>query len=214
MQILETILSPIIWLMDLMLNFYIHLTSSIGASILLLSFSFALLLLPLQKKANQAEKIISDKINKVNDEVNLLPKEFKGEKLFLETEKIYKKFNYHPIHNIGLGASFLAMLPVLISAILLFSGNEMLAGKSFLIIGDLSKPDGFYGAINILPIIMTGITFIDAKLRFSDDQKSKNRFYFISLVLLLIVYNLPSGLVLYWLGSNLMALILNRIKSA
>ena len=213
MSILETILSPIIWLMELILNFYIHLTSSIGISILLLSFSFALFLLPIQKLANRVEKNISDKVNKVDKEVNSLRTELKGEKLFLATEKIYKKYNYHPIHSIGMGASFLAMLPVLLSAILLFNGSEMLTGKSFLIIEDLSKPDGFYGVINILPIIMTGITFIDAKLRFSGDRRSQNRFYIIALVLLVIVYSLPSGLVLYWLGSNVMALTLNRIQS-
>ena len=45
-----------------------------------------------------------------------------------------------------MGASFLAMLPVLLSAILLFNGSEIIDGKSFLIINDLSEPDGFYGA--------------------------------------------------------------------
>lgn len=213
MSILEAILSPIIWLMELILNFYINLTSSIGISILLLSFSFALLLLPIQKLANRVEKRISTKVNSIDKEVNLLRGELKGEELFLATEKIYKKYDYHPINNIGMGASFLAMLPVLISAILLFTGSEMLTGKSFLIIEDLSKPDAFYGMINILPIIMTGITIIDAKLRFRDDRKSQNRFYIIALVLLVIVYGLPSGLVLYWLGSNVMSLALNRIQS-
>ena len=214
MSILEVILSPIIWLMELILNFYIHLTSSIGVSILLLSFSFALLLLPVQKLANRVEKSISNKVNKVDKEVDLLRGDLKGEKLFLATEKIYKKYDYHPIQNVGMGASFLAMLPVLLSAILLFNGSEILAGKSFLIIEDLSKSDGLFGVINILPILMTGITFVDAKLRFSGDRKSRNRFYIISLVLLVIVYSLPSGLVLYWLGSNVMALVLNRIQSA
>ncbi len=35
----------------------------------------------------------------------------------------------------------------------------------------------------------------------------------ISVVLLVIVYNLASGLVLYWTGSNVMSLILSRVKA-
>ena len=159
-------------------------------------------------------KKINEKVNKVDKEVSLLRGELKGEKLFLATEDIYKKYNYHPIHNIGLGASFLAMLPILLSAILLFNGSDTLDGQSFLIIEDLSKPDSLYKAINILPILMICITFVDAKLRFSEDKKSQNRFIIISLVLLVIVYNLPAGLVLYWIGSNIMAFMLSRIQSA
>ena len=81
MFILEAILSPILWLMELVLNFYIYLTSSIGISILLLSFSFALLLLPVQKLANRVELKISNKVNLIDKEVNLLRGKLKGERI-------------------------------------------------------------------------------------------------------------------------------------
>ena len=213
MLVLETILSPIIWLMKLILDFYILLFSSTGVSILLLSFTFALLLLPFQRMANSKEQRISAKIKSVDAEVQALKGELKGEKLFLATEKIYERNGYHPIHSVGLGLSFFVMLPVLISAIVLFTGNGILAGKSFLIIDDLSMPDGLLGPVNVLPLIMSAITIIDAKLRFKNDKKSQYRFFIISLLLLIIVYNLASGLVLYWTGSNIMSLIASRVRS-
>jgi len=213
MLVLETILSPIIWLMKLILDFYILLFSSIGVSILLLSFTFALLLLPFQRMAYSKEQRISAKIKSVDAEVQALKGELKGEKLFLATEKIYERNGYHPIHSVGLGLSFFVMLPVLISAIVLFTGNGILAGKSFLIIDDLSMPDGLLGPVNVLPLIMSAITIIDAKLRFKNDKKSQYRFFIISLLLLIIVYNLASGLVLYWTGSNIMSLIASRVRS-
>ena len=71
-----------------------------------------------------------------------------------------------------MGASFFVMLPVLISAILLFTG-DVLASKAFLFISDLSQPDNLLGPINILPLVMTGITIVDAKLRFADDKPSQ-----------------------------------------
>ena len=51
MYYLELILSPIVWIMNWALDFYVGLTGSTGLSILLVSFTFALLLLPLRKMA-------------------------------------------------------------------------------------------------------------------------------------------------------------------
>ena len=212
MYYLEIVLSPIVWLMNWVLQFYIGITNSTGLSILLVSFTFAILLLPLRKMAQGLEQRISTKTQLVNEEVASLKQTLKGEKLFLATEKIYEKHNYHPIHSIGLGASFFVMLPVLISAIILFTG-DVLASKSFLFINDLSQPDNLLGPINLLPLIMTGITIIDAKMRFNDDKSSQYRFYIIAAVLLVLVYSLAAGLVLYWTGSNIMSLILSRIQS-
>jgi membrane protein insertase Oxa1/YidC/SpoIIIJ len=213
MYILEVVLTPVVWLMELVLGFYVFLFSSIGISILFTSFTFTLLLLPVQKIANRVEKRIGEKIKKIDDEVKVLGSELKGEKLFLATEIIYERNGYHPIQSVGMGASFFAMLPVLISAILLFTSSEVLIDISFLFIDDLSKPDGLLGIVNVLPLLMLLITLLDAKLRFKDDKKRQYRFFFISLVFLVIVYRLPSGLVLYWTGSNIMSLILNRLQS-
>ena len=198
MQALETILSPIVWLMELILGFYDSFLSSTGIAILLLSVTFALALLPLQKICRNIEQRICCKMKAANVEVQALKGQVTGEKLFLMTEEIYKKHSYHPIHSIALGLSFFVVLPVLISAILLFAGDTVLVGKEFFFIKDLSKPDQLLGSINVLPLLMSAITVIDAKWRFKDDKASQYRFFFIAFVLLALVYNLPAGLVLYW----------------
>jgi membrane protein insertase Oxa1/YidC/SpoIIIJ len=200
--------------MEMILEFYILVFSSTGISILLTSFTFALLLLPLQRKAYRTEQRISEKMKIVDAEVQALKGKLKGEKLFLATEQIYERNRYHPIQSVGMGASFFVMLPVLISAILLFIGSDILAGKGFLFVEDLSKPDGLLGPVNVLPVIMSAITLIDAKLRFKDDRKSQYRFLFLAVLLLIIVYNLASGLVLYWIGSNIMSSITSRLQPA
>jgi YidC/Oxa1 family membrane protein insertase len=210
MYILETVLGPIVWVMELVLEFYVSLFSSIGVSILLLSFTFALVLRPLQTVAHRTEQRISKKMKTVGTEVRALKGKLKGEELFLATEQIYERHGYHPIQSVGLGISFFVMLPVLVSAILLFTGGEILTDKSFLFIDDLSKPDALWGLINVLPLLMFAITLIDAKLRFKNDRKSQHRFFFISVVLLVIVYNLAAGLVLYWIGSNIISLMTSR----
>ena len=212
MYFLETVLSPIVWLMEYVLDFYIRLSSSTGISILLLSFTFALLLLPFQRMAQRTERRIGAKMKVVDAEVQQLKGNLKGEKLFLATEQIYERHNYHPIQSVGMGASFFVMLPVLVSAILLFTGSETVIDKRFLFIEDLSKPDGLLGPVNVLPLLMSAITVMDAKLRFKDDRKSQYRFFLIAFLLLIIVYNLASGLVLYWTGSNIMSLLMSRVR--
>ena len=213
MYFLETVLSPIVWLMEFILDFYIRLSSSTGFSILLLSFTFALLLLPFQRMAQRTERRISAKMKIVDAEVQMLKGKLKGEELFLATEQIYERHGYHPIQSVGMGASFFVMLPVLVSAILLLTGSETVIDNRFLLIDDLSQPDSLLGPVNVLPLLMSAITVIDAKLRFKDDRKSQYRFFVIAFLLLIIVYNLSSGLVLYWTGSNIMSLLLSRFQT-
>lgn len=210
-EILELILSPIIWLMLSMLELYISIIGSTGISILLLSFTFSLLALPIRRKAERFEQRLGAKINAIEEEVGKLKSDMKGEKLFLATEEVYKQHSYHPIQSIGRGASFFVMLPILISAIFLLSADGAMDGESFLIIQDLSKPDQLFYSFHILPLIMAAITVVDARIRFKDDKKAQYRFYGIAAVLLVLVYSLPSGLVLYWTGSNIFALLLVRL---
>jgi len=202
---LELILSPVIWLMESILSVFVALTSSVGLSILLLSITMMLLVRPLRIRAQALERRITDKSKLVGDQVRALSKDLKGEKRFLETEKIFNAYGYHPIHSIGQGASFFVLLPVLLSAIVLFSGSAIVAGERFLAIDDLSEPDRLLGNINVLPILMTSITIADAHIRFRTDRTSQYKFYFIAFTLFFLVYNLPSSLVLYWTASNLFA---------
>ena len=90
LEVLETILFPIVWLMQWVLEFYSSLFSSTGISIILLSFTFALLLLPLRKLAAGLEDRVNIRMATASAEVELLKCTLKGEALFLETEKIYK----------------------------------------------------------------------------------------------------------------------------
>lgn len=212
MDILEYLLSPIIWGMDAVLRVFYTFTGSSGLSILLLSFTFALIVLPLQKKGQRIEREVNEKISIINDELKPFKSSLKGEELFLATEKVYKKHNYHPIKSIATGTSFLVMLPILISAIFLFSNNPLLANKEFLFIDNLAEPDGTFNFINVLPIIMLLVTLIDAKLRYKNNKQAQGRFLLIAIVLLILVYNMPSALVLYWTGSNIFSLVSNQVS--
>jgi len=214
LETLSVVLSPVVWVMDLIFSLYLQLSSSPGLAVILLALTMTICTWPLQRYGKKIEDGISEKISKIDAELAPFKSSLKGEALFLQTEKIYEKYNYHPIKSAGLSMSFLIVLPILISAIILLSSHLSLVGQKFLFLPDLSKPDGILQQFNLLPIIMTGITIFDAQKRFANDPRTKTRFFIIAGVLFLLVYNLPSALLLYWTTNVFLSMIMAWRKSS
>lgn len=205
---LSMILSPIVWTMGKLLEFFIQITGSPGISVILLALFFTSILIPVQNYGRRIEDRVRVKMKKVSDDLAPYKGTLKGEAMFNQTEEIYQKHGYHPIHSVGLAMSFIVLLPILISAILLLGSHPMLEGQNFLFVSDLSKPDGLLAPINVLPVFMTGITLVDAFIRFRDDRPILLRFIFIAAVLFALVYNLAAALVIYWTTNVTISLLL------
>lgn len=210
------IFSPIVWLMERVFSALFALTDSAGIAILLLSTAFSLLLAPLQRWGLRAEARVAARTRLANAEVRAKRTEgLRGEALFHATEAIYQRHGYHPIQAVMGAASLVVMLPVLISSIILCTGTDIVAGRSFLFIDDLGRPDATLAlagvAINVLPLVMVAITLTDARLRFRGDAPAQRRVLIVSVVLAVLVYAMPAGLVLYWIGNNLVAAALARV---
>ncbi len=204
---LETLLSPMIYLMGWGFQGLLALTGSAGLSVIMLSVLVTVLSYPLGMWAQKVELRNRERKEKVEAELAVAVQGLKGEKRFRATERVYESNGYHPISSIALGLPLFVMLPFLLSALFLFSGSPALVGAPFLFIPDLSQPDGVAGGLNLLPFIMTGITVIDAGIRFVGDRGAFIRFLFIAAVLFVLVYNFAAGIVLYWTASNLMAFL-------
>jgi membrane protein insertase Oxa1/YidC/SpoIIIJ len=198
--------------MRLLFDTNFAILGSAGVSVIALSATFALLMMFIRRWAESYERRIRTKLQAANAEAAVAAGDLKGEACFLAIEKVYQRHNYHPIQTVGIGASFLVMLPVLLSALILFTSDGVVTGRAFLFVADLSQPDGLLGPVNLLPLIMSGVTVIDARLRFSDDIGAQHHFYFIAAALLVFVHNLASALVLYWTVSNACALFLTNFK--
>ncbi|WP_369608060.1 YidC/Oxa1 family membrane protein insertase, partial [Helicobacter trogontum] len=70
----------------------------------------------------------------------------------------------------------------------------------FLWIDDLSKPDSitlFDIQIHVLPILMTAFTLINVFYS-SEEKSARIQGSLIALLFLVLLYNMPSALVLYW----------------
>ncbi|MDX8385320.1 MAG: YidC/Oxa1 family membrane protein insertase [Gallionella sp.] len=215
---LLVIFAPFIFLIENGYHLYWSLTGSAGLAILLTSATFSIAVFPLQRWSKRFENKIALRLKTATEEISKLDKSLKGEARFNEIEKIYVKSKYHPIQSIALGLSFYVTIPFLIASLLLFNQSDILAGAKFLFIDDLKMPDGTLSlgtiSINILPLMLFIFTFIDAVIRYKDNPSIMHRFMFVSVVLTFLIYSMPAGLLLYWIGANLMSFTIYWISTS
>lgn len=198
--------SPIIFLIENYYFFLLSLFDSQGISIILTSISASLILIPILRFARVKEDLFRDKISLITDEVNNISKSLNAEEKFFAMEQIYTKYRFHPIQNMMTGLSFFVILPVLISAYLFFNINLQSMDENFLNLIKLSRPDELLFGFNIIPIMIFGINFLDARYKYYKANRGKTSYIFLSLMISVLIYGMPSCLTLYWLTSSTFSL--------
>lgn len=126
----------------------------------------------------------------------------------------YRQNHYHPLMALRSSFSLLIQIPFFIAAYTFLSHLPDIQGKSFLSIKNLALPDSCITlgsiSINILPIVMTLINCISGAIYSKGHPiKEKIQIYASALIFLILLYNSPSGLVIYWTMNNVFSLIKN-----
>ena len=202
MDALNLILYPIVFILGYFFNFISNIFETYPLlAIILFAISIGLILKPLQKPLLEVEKTITKKINIINNEYEKLSINLNNEEKFLLKEKIYKKYSYSPFHSILQAISFFALIPFLISVIIVFEQSELI--NSSVIYGvELRNPDQLFFGLNILPMLMFFLTYLDSIFRYKNDGASRKKFLVISIVLFFIIYNMSSALIVFWITMN------------
>jgi YidC/Oxa1 family membrane protein insertase len=113
---------------------------------------------------------------------------------------LHKRYGVNPL---GGCLPMLLQMPVLFAFYRLLSNVIELRGAPFAFwLQDLSRPDPLY----ITPVIMGATMLWQQKMTPSTDPMQKNMMYIMPIMFTYISINLPSGLVLYWLLSNALAI--------
>ena len=185
-----------------------------GISVLGVSLAVSFICLPLyivtekwQDTERNIQKRLAPKIKKIKAAYN-------GDERYMILSTFYKQNNYHPFYALRSSLGFLFQIPFFIAAYSYLTNLEILKGVSFFFIRDLGASDAFgeigIYSINILPIIMTIIN-ITSGIFYSIGfpLKEKMRIFIISVVFLLLLYNSPAALVIYWTMNNIFSLIKN-----
>ena len=187
---------------------------SAGVSVIFLSLAFSLLVLPLYRRADRIQEETRLKEEKLRPVIDHIKKVFKGDERFMMLQTYYRQNDYSPLSVVKSTVSLLLQIPFFLAAYRMLSNNMYLTGAAFGPIADLGKPDALLvlGAvtINVLPIIMTLVNVISSAIYTKGlPLKSKLQLYAMAAVFLILLYNSPSGMVLYWTCNNLFALVKN-----
>ncbi|MBN1865396.1 MAG: membrane protein insertase YidC [Victivallales bacterium] len=196
-------------LSSLMLNALLWLSNicgSYGLSIVLLTLIVKTLLWPVTHRANVSMR----KMQRINPLVQEVRKKYKDnpQKVNTEMMKLYKEHNVNPL---GGCLPVLLQMPIFFALYAALNGAVEPRHTAFLWINDLTMPDtvgAIFGIpINPLMLTMTATMVLQQKLTPSAADPAQQRMMmFMPLVMLVMLYSLPSGLTLYWTVSQIISI--------
>jgi len=184
-----------------------HLVRNFGWAIVLVTVAINFILFPLKlsnmksMKKMQALKPQIDAINAKFKNIGLRdPK--KGE----QNEEVMALYKKHGVNPMGGCLPMLLQMPFFFAFYKVFTVSVEMRGAPWLWVTDLSQPE--HWEIKILPLVMIASQFIMQKMtpQAAGDPTQQKMMMFMPLVFGFMFYNFPSGLVLYYLTSNLVSM--------
>lgn len=201
----------------LLLLFY-RLIPNYGFAIILLTVFVKVLMYPLTKKSFES----SSRMSALSPKLKELQEKYKGnaQKMNTEIAALYKREGVSPMS--GCLPLFLQM-PIFFALYGLLNNYFELRGAGFFEpwITDLSQPDSifnfaptslmFIGSdIRLLPILMMLTQILSSKLMQpaggAEGSQMKMMTYMMPIILLFVLYEAPSGLLLYWTMMNIISI--------
>jgi len=185
------------------LNWLNQYVKSYGWSIIILTIIVKLILYPLTFTSFKSMK----GMQKVQPLMKELQTKYKDDKAKMNQElmKLYKE---HKINPMGGCLPMLLQIPILFALYRMVMSAIELRHTPFYIVGtwlpDLSAKDPYY----ITPILMGISWFIQQKMTpTTGDPTQQKMMLFMPIVFTILFLNFPSGLVIYWLISNVLSVI-------
>lgn len=187
---------PIFWILKALYK----VIGNYGWAIVVLSILIRIPFTPLIAKGQKSMKKLQD----LQPRLEEIRRKYKDDpkRLQMETMELYKKYRVNP---------FGGCLPILIQLPVFFALYKVLAiaielrGAPFMLwIKDLSQKDPYF----VLPVLMGATMIIQQVLTPSGgDPRLKKLMLFMSGAFTLLFLSFPSGLVLYWLTTNILGII-------
>jgi len=215
------ILSPLEKLLKWLLMGFHKVVPNYGVAIIFLTLLIKLLFFPLTRKGSEA----TQRMQALSPKIKELQEKYKGnpQKLNQEMGNFYKQEGYNPLSGC---LPMLLQLPIFIAMYQLFNNHFDLRGAEFIPgwIPDLSLPEYIvkfpgdfklpilgWTALRALPFIYVGSQLLYGKVTQMPGQQSntqmKMMLYVMPIVFFFVLYNVPSGLLIYWIFSNLLTLV-------
>ncbi len=210
------------------------LTGSWGLAIILLALLVRLVLYPFARRALFEQKRFNEAHAKLKPQLDAIKANYRGAEQAERLDDLYREHKLNPAAGMKPLLLVLVQLPILVALFQILLKAPELRGVPFLGIADLSQPDRFavlgadlpwFGAwLNLLPFVLAGTLvlgglFVPGE---HDAQAARKRLWItgaMALVFFVLFYSFPSGLVIYWIATNLLAfaqqwLVASREKAA
>ena len=208
------IIYPLIQVIEFSFSLFNNIFKEEGISVIGVSIAVSVLCLPLYIVAEHWQSVQRDIEKKLEPGITRIKAVFKGDEQYMILSAFYKENRYHPLMALRSSFGLLIQVPFFMAAYSFLSNLPVLRGYSFLFIRDMGAPDSLFQVgsftVNILPIAMTAINIIAGAIYTKGFKfKDKLTIYGMALIFLVILYNSPSGLVLYWTMNNVFSLVKN-----
>ncbi|MGN0853850.1 MAG: YidC/Oxa1 family insertase periplasmic-domain containing protein [Kiritimatiellia bacterium] len=188
---------PLVWI----LNAFHSAIPSFGVAIILLTILVRLVFWPLTHKSTLGMR----KMQEIQPKIKEIQAKFKDnpQRLQQETWQIYRENKVNPMSSC---LPMLVQIPVFIALFTVLRSAVELRYAPFLWISDLSEPEALFaswfpfGGLNVLPLVMAALTMLQTAFSPSsgDNRQQQMMMYMMPLMMLVMFYNFPSALSLYW----------------
>jgi membrane protein insertase Oxa1/YidC/SpoIIIJ len=208
------IITPIVQIIEFVYVFFFKVFKNAAFSVLGVSMTVSFLSLPLYIMAERWQIIERNTIKRLKPAINKIKSVFSGDEQFMVLSTFYRQNHYHPLYSLRSSIGLIVQIPFFIAAYSYLSNLEVLHGVSFFSIKDISLPDSLFHIgkipVNILPIVMTLINCV-AGIVYTQGLSARDKIqvYGMAALFLILLYNSPAALVLYWTLNNIFSLIKN-----
>lgn len=202
------ICKPLLWI----LNALYVVAPNYGVVIILLTILIRLVFWPVMQKSAENSR----KMQELQPQLAALKEQFKNDQQqFLKKQQ--ELFKQNKVSVLGGCLPMLIQMPVLFGLFYVLRSAVELRGAGFLWITDLSEAERLFAGfvpfwphhVNILPILMTVVQIWQMKITPTggDQQMQKIMLIFMPFFMLYLLYDMASGLVLYWTVSQVLAIL-------
>ncbi|MDR2073015.1 MAG: membrane protein insertase YidC [Spirochaetaceae bacterium] len=212
-------LGPLETLLKWLLMLFYRVIPNYGVAIILLTLLVKVLMFPLTKKGSESTlrmQALSPKIKEIQDKYKDNPT-----KMNAEMAELYKKEGYNPVAGC---LPMILQIPIFFAMYNLFNNHFDLRGSPFIgWIRDLSLPESVWSFaplripilgwsdVRLLPFLYLGSQLLYGKVTQTPDQQGnaqmKMMLYAMPAIFFFILYDVPSGLLLYWIMSNVLTMV-------
>jgi YidC/Oxa1 family membrane protein insertase len=191
------------------LNKLYWLIPNYGVAIILLTLIVRILFWPLTHKGTESMK----RLQELQPQIKELQAKYKDkpQTLHAETMALYKT---HKVNPLGGCLPMLVQIPVFFALFSILRSAVELRFAPFLWVQDLSSAENLFPGllpiqINLLPFLMAATQIWQTKLTpaTGDPLQQKMMLWMMPIMMLMFLYTMPSGLVLYWTANQTMMII-------